>query len=78
MLSNSFGILEGLKGEFLMTNKDFKPDFICQEMSSSIESLAHSQNDIFLQAVLQQFENESQQCLVTIVYKAPSTHSALT
>jgi hypothetical protein len=72
MLSNSSGILEGLKGEFLMTNKDFQPDFICQEMSSSIENLAFSQNDIFLQAVLQQVENETQQCLVTIGYRSPA------
>lgn len=50
MLSNPSKILEGLKGELLTTNKDFKwtkPDSISQETSSSIESFAFSQNDIF-------------------------------
>lgn len=50
MLSNPSKILEGLKDEFLKTIKDFKwtkPDSLSQETSSSVESLAFSQNDIF-------------------------------
>jgi hypothetical protein len=46
----------GSKGTFLTTNKDFRwpiPDLTFWEVFSSIESLAFSQNDIFIQAVLQ-------------------------